>query len=713
MNLENKFLDIINKSYQLEKDQIKKALAFAKNAHNGQLRESGEPYVNHPISVAIILTEYGLDAPAIIAALLHDVLEDTPTTQKQIKEAFGNEVEELVKGVTKISSIKKYLSSEERDIESLRRLFVSTAKDIRVVLVKLADRLHNMRTLQFLNAQRQQKVAKETKEIYVPLAERLGLCSMRGELEDLCLKYLMPKEYKDLETNLLKKYTKRKTLIEEIEKELRGLLKDLGIKGEVYGRFKHFSSIYNKLQKMGTEKIYDIIAHRVIVNNVKECYEVLGSVHNKWKPVPGRIKDYIANPKVNGYKSLHTTVLTKDGIPFEIQIRTYEMHKICEYGVAAHWRYKDGGKNNNDLNNKLESIKQIIDSNKKLKDSKNFLNMVAMDLGTNEIWVFTPKRKVINLPENSTPIDFAYAIHTSLGHRCIGAKVNDKIVSLATKLETGDVIEILTSPNPKAPSRDWLNFVRSANARNKIRSYFKHEMKSENIQRGKEMLELEAKNRKYSYSNLETKESLRAIFKTYNFKSIEDMYASVGVGSLTTNQIIGRMIEEKTKSEKILKKSSTINKLQPQKTTISNQGILVYGEEDVIVRLCKNCSPLPGDNIVGFSVGKGITIHREGCDCIKTIPKERKITVSWMDGENNLNYNLNLEIKIEDKSSVLSSVLNALSAKNYYISTITAKTHAKTFAIVKLSVLVKNLQQFQDIKNILSQIQGILEIKRY
>lgn len=710
MELEEKFKSIVAKNYDNSK-LILKALEFAKSAHAGQTRESGEDYIIHPLSVALILTDYGLDETAISAALLHDVVEDTSVTHKQLNEQFGKDVEELVKGVTKIAYIKKYVSSEKQNFESLRRMFVSMAKDIRVVLIKLADRLHNMRTLQYLSRARQQKIARETQEIYVPLAERLGLCSMRGELEDLCLMYLEPEAYANLEQEMQRKFTKRSTLVKQIENELKSLLKQLNIKGEVYGRFKHFSSIYKKMQKQGTEKIYDIIAHRVIVDDVKDCYAVLGAVHNKWKPVAGRIKDYIASPKVNGYQSLHTTLLTSEGVPFEVQIRTHQMHKTCEYGIAAHWRYKDGGKDSKDYEEKLDSIKRMVESNKKLKDSENFINALKMDFSTGEIWVFTPKRKVVNLPELSTPIDFAYAIHSSLGHRCIGAKVNGKMVSLATQLETGDVVEIITSPHDKAPSRDWLTVARAPSTRSKIRAYFRREMKEENIENGKAILELDAKNRGYVYSALATTEAVAVILKTYNLSSIDDMLASVGVGSLTSNQVIGRMIAEKITREKKQRQIAQKQVVKPHAISKTNQGISVYGDDDVLVRLCKSCSPVPGDIIVGYSVGRGITVHRQDCPCTKNLEASRRVDVAWIASTQNLQYNVNIEIKTEDKADVLTAIINSLSMKKVTINSIVAKA-LSSYSVVDLSIRVASASQTQEVINKLSEINGVLDIKR-
>ena len=713
MSIEEQFREIVEKKYD-NSPAIITALEEAKRIHDGQKRESGEPFVVHPISVAIILTEYGLDEPAIVAALLHDSVEDTRTTYKEIKEKFGKEVEDLVRGVTKVGGIKKYYTLQQQNNESLRRMFISMSKDIRVVLIKLADRLHNMRTLQYLSQDRQIAMAQETNDIYVPLADRLGLCSMRGDLEDYCLKYLHPKEYKEIENDIQRRYAKSKQLCETIETQLKKILAQLNIKGEVYGRIKHISSIYKKIQKVGSDKIYDIVAHRVIVDNVQDCYAVLGAIHNKWKPVAGRIKDYIATPKLNGYRSLHSTLLTPQGMPFELQIRTWEMHKTCEYGIAAHWRYKDGdSRDSKEFSEKLDSIKYMVETNKVLKDSKDFVNAIKLDFETSEIWVLTPHNKVVNLQKGSTPIDFAYAVHTSIGHNCVGAKVNGKMVPLSTKLETGDKVEIVTSPHDKAPSRDWLNVACMASTKSKIRAYFRKEMKAENIENGRLMLELEAKNKGYTLSQLFVKESLDSIFKTYTFSSEDDLFASIGAGSLTTNQVLNRLIADKKIRDKKERSSDLAGSyINTGIKSTTNQGVLVYGEDDVLVRLCKSCSPVPGDDIVGFSVGRGITVHRKDCSCIKDIARERQVDVSWIKEQSDSFYNVNLYLKIEDKSQVLTDIINALSIKKVSINSIIAKAHASSHGVVELSVKIKDSAQLQDIINKLSEIPGVFEIFR-
>ncbi|MEG1582122.1 MAG: bifunctional (p)ppGpp synthetase/guanosine-3',5'-bis(diphosphate) 3'-pyrophosphohydrolase [Clostridia bacterium] len=705
----DKFITKVKKQYK-NADKILEAYSFAMERHSEQIRASNEPYINHCVAVAELLMELNMDEATICAGLLHDTVEDTKTTYKDIKDKFGKEVEDLVKGVTKIAMFKVQ-NVHEQQIETLRKMFLTMSKDIRVVIIKLCDRLHNMRTLSFLPYSKQIRIAQETKDIFVPLAERLGMCTIRGEMEDLCFYYLQPDEYKALEDDLSKKYDKRKLLVETITKQLKKMLKEMGIEGEVYGRFKHFSSIYKKLQNKGTEKIYDIIGHRVIVDTIPECYEILGAVHNKWKPVPGRIKDYIASPKVNGYRSLHTTLLTESGQPFELQIRTHEMHKICEYGIAAHWRYKDGGSKAQQLDNKLDSIKQMVEQSKEYKDSENFVNALRSELSTGSIWVFTPLRKIIELKEESTPIDFAYAIHSGLGNNCIGAKVNDKIVPLNKKLETGDIVEILTSASPKGPSRDWLNFVKTTCARNKIRAYFKIEMKDDNIKIGKTMLEQEAKNKGYSLSSLLNNDTFKPLQKTYNFNTLEEMYSVIGSAGLTTNQIIGRLIADKKLIERQLRKDETLKKSK-DKSILSSSGVLVYGDSDILVKLSKCCSPIPGDEIVGYSVGKGISIHRVDCPNIKNIDIERKVDVSWATESLNTNYEISLKITGNNATNLVNKITSSLSLQSITLTGLNAKMNSDGLTIVEISIKIKSQTQAREIINKLSQIEGVFEVIR-
>lgn len=707
---EQEFLQLIHKKYE-PSDLIEKAYFFAKEKHEGQQRASGEPYITHPIEVASILINLKMDETTIIAALLHDTIEDTKTTYKEIKELFGKDVEMLVKGVTKVGIIKLRGHEEEQQKATLRRMMLTMGKDIRVVIIKLADRLHNMRTLKYKPREKQIKIAQETKEIFVPLCERIGVCSIRAEMDDLCLLYLHPEEYKKLDAEIKRKFEKRQLQVTKITHELKEIIKNLNIEGEVSGRFKHISSIYRKqVKKDGIDKIYDIIGLRIMVQTIPECYSVLGAVHNRWKPISGRIKDYIANPKPNGYQSLHTTCLLEDGTPFEVQIRTFDMHKICEYGLAAHWRYKGGTADALNLESKLDTIKQIVEDNKNVKNNDTFIKNLQFDLSCGRIWAFTPNRKVIELKEQSTPIDFAYAIHTDLGHNCMGAKVNGKLVPLTTALQSGDMVEIITSPQPKAPSRDWLNIVKTSQARNRIRSYFRNMLKEENVKTGKSMLELEAKNKGQTLSGLLTKNAFLILQKTYNLANEDELFASVGAGSLTSNQIIQRLLAEKRNQEKLEKKAvpstTTTNQLQ------SVGGVLVCGESNIPVKLAKCCSPVPGDDIVGYSVGRGITIHRADCKNCKNIAPERRLDVSWANTNAETTFETQLVIYAQNHTGLMNKITTVLSMANISIVQMQAKINPNQTAYIKIAVLLKQREQIRELINKLSQIEGVIEVKR-
>ena len=707
---EQEFLQRIHQKYE-NADLIEKAYFFAKEKHAGQKRDSGEPYIIHPMAVANILIDLRMDATIVIAALLHDTIEDTKTTYKEIKELFGKEVEMLVKGLTKVGIVKLRGHEEEQQKATLRRMLLTMGKDVRVVIIKLADRLHNMRTLNYKSREKQIKIAKETKEIFVPLCERIGVCSIRAEMDDLCLYYLHPEEYKKLEAEIERKFEKRQIQIKRITHELEALLKKLHIQGEVNGRFKHISSIYRKqVKKEGIEKIYDIIGLRIMVQTVPECYSVLGAVHNHWKPLSGRIKDYIANPKPNGYQSLHTTCLLEDGTPFEVQIRTFDMHKICEYGLAAHWRYKGGSADALNLESKLDTIKQIVENNKNTKNPDAFIKNLQFDLSVDRIWTFTPNRKVIELKEQSTPIDFAYAIHSDLGHNCMGAKVNGKLVPLTTPLQSGDMVEIITSPQPKAPSRDWLNIVKTSQARNRIRSYFRNMMKDENIKTGKTMLEAEAKTKGLPLNSLLTEETFALLQKTYNFANIDELYASIGAGSLTSHQIIQRLLAEKRNQEKQEKKMAQTGVTPTQLQSVG--GVLVCGEANIPVKLAKCCSPVPGDEIVGYSVGRGITIHRVDCKNCKNIAPERKLNVCWANANTETSFEAQLHIYAQNITGLMNKITTLISMANIPIVQIQAKTNPNQTAYIKLSVMLKQREQIRELINKLSQIEGIIEVKR-
>ena len=586
---------------------IADAFAFAQEAHGEQKRESGEPFVSHPLGVAEILVSLQMDDITVAASLLHDVVEDTEVTLEEIQERFGPEVAALVDGVTKLSRLP-FQSKQEQQAESLRKMFLAMARDIRVIIIKLADRLHNMRTLRNLPVERQKKIARETLEIYAPLTHRLGMYKLKWELEDLALRYLEPKEYYNLVQLVKKKRQERERYINEVMDTLQSQLKELKIQAKIEGRPKHFYSIYQKMVEKGREftEIYDLIAIRVIVESVKDCYAVLGIVHTLWKPVPGRFKDYIAMPKSNQYQSLHTTVIGPGGEPFEIQIRTWEMHHTAEYGVAAHWRYKEGG-GEDKFEDKISWLRQLLEWQREMKDAQDFLETLKIDLFEDEVFVFTPKGDVKSLPAGSTPVDFAYSVHSDIGHRCTGAKVNGKLVPLNTKLKNGDIVEIITSKNSK-PSGDWLSFIKTSKARSKVRQYVRETQKQQATEDGRELLEKEA--RKYNFEPREVllAEKLAELARKHGYADTDDLYAAIGFGRLTANQTLEKLVG----SEKLKKQKQSLRQerqLERQKRlglkrkARPSQGVRAPGLDNLLIRFSRCCNPVPGDDIVGYITG--------------------------------------------------------------------------------------------------------------
>lgn len=692
-------------------DMLNRAYDYATKMHEGQLRDSGEPYITHPVAVANILFDLGLDASTLAAALLHDCIEDTPATAEDITAQFGAEVTELVEGVTKLDKIK-FKSKEEEQAENFRRMFFAMAKDIRVIIIKLADRLHNMRTISAISHERQQAMASETLEIFAPLASRLGLSYLKCELEDICLKVLEPEVYESLVKEISLKRAERQELVNHICSQLTALLADLKINGEVSGRPKHFYSIYRKMVKNNRtfDQIYDLTAVRVIVENVKDCYEVLGMIHTIWKPIPGRFKDYIAVPKPNNYQSLHTTVMTTYGMPFEIQIRTYGMHKIAEYGIAAHWKYKENrGAANNELDEKLEWLRGVMDVQSENTSPQEFYESLKLDLYSGDVFVFTPRGDVVNLSEGATPVDFAYDVHTEIGNRCVGAKINGKIVPLETKLCTGDYVEIITSPTAKGPSRDWLRFVKTSQAKSKIRAFFKRELKDDNIKRGREMLEKEAKNRGYVLGNLMVPKWLDVIMQRYSISSVDDLYASVGYGGFTVNQILSKLIDFYKKEERAktlpVKSNSAVH-------SRNSCGIIVKGHDDLLVRISKCCNPVPGDDIVGFiSRGRGIAIHRKNCPNLKNIESFRLIDAEWAKNGSN-SFAVAMQIEAKDSSGILAKVTMIISEMKLAITNLNARLDKSGNAIINLSVIVDSVEQFDAVVNKISAIHEVYKAFR-
>ncbi len=673
-----------------EKDRglLFKAYDFAKQAHANQKRASGEPYFIHPCEVAEILIDLGLDAATIAAALLHDVIEDTDATEEDIRKEFGEEVLALVSGVTKLEKIV-FKSKEDENAENFRKIFVAMAKDVRVIIIKLADRLHNMRSLNFLSQERQQRMASETLDIYAPLAGRLGISQIKCELEDLCLKYLDPESYEYLVYNIRERLSERQEFVNNIVAEIRELMGKDGIVGDVFGRPKHFYSIYKKMKNKGLtlEQIYDLTAVRVIVKDMGQCYTLLGRIHERWKPIPGRIKDYIATPKPNKYQSLHTTVMTKYGQPFEIQIRTEEMHHVAEFGIAAHWKYKEGRTDEaeNNFESRLSWLREVMEWQGDLKDSKEFISALKTELYSHELLVFTPRGKVISLPPGATPIDFAYAIHSEVGNHCTGARVNSKIVPLTTTLEVGDVVEIITNPNSKGPSRDWLKFIQSSSAKAKIRQFYKNELKEENIRIGQIKLEDEAKKRGFTLSTLLTDESFQRIRERFSFNETDEMFAAVGYGSISVNQILFKLIDFYRKE-----KPMAVFEVHAGDGGGRNPGgVLINGQSGMLVRFAGCCSPVPGDKIVGYtSRGRGVVIHREDCTNMrKAEVRERLLPASWQVAAGaKQRYNANVAIRAVDQGAALSVLSFVVADMKLSITSVNGRIDKNHDAILEAQI---------------------------
>ncbi|MDY5689887.1 MAG: bifunctional (p)ppGpp synthetase/guanosine-3',5'-bis(diphosphate) 3'-pyrophosphohydrolase [Eubacteriales bacterium] len=700
---------------EAEFQELKAAYDFSAAAHEGQKRQTGEPYFIHPCAVVNILVDLGFDdVSTLVAAFLHDVLEDTPVTSDELEQKFGKEVLELVEGVTKLDKIK-FVSAEDEQAENLRKMFFAMAKDYRVIIIKLADRLHNMRTLDALKPEKQIKIATQSLKIYAPLAGRLGLSFVKCELEDLAMRYLYPDDYYELVEFIKTKSKERQQFIEKICDELKAKLQELGIEGEVNGRQKHLYGIYKKMLKQGKniEQIYDISAVRVIVNEVQDCYTVLGAIHTMWMPLPGRFKDYIAMPKPNGYQSLHTTVITKFKETFEIQIRTYEMHRIAEYGIAAHWKYKEGKTGATKIDDQINWLREVMDTQRESSDSHEFLENIEGNVFTDEVYVFTPKGKVLNLPVGSTTVDFAYAIHSAVGNKCIGAKVNGKIVPLNTVLNTGDIVEILTTNSGKGPSRDWIKFVKTASARTKIRQYFKKEMKEENIKRGKDMLEREAKRRGYNLSELLSTAGLNYIMNRYTLSSIDDLYASVGFGGLTTNQIIVKLIDY---FKRDLLSKNPVAEIKTTSTTgksSSGNGVLIRGYDDFLVRLSHCCNPVPGDKIVGYvSRGRGVSVHCVDCPNVKNMEPERLIEAKW-DDVISQNFLASLKIYCENKGGILAAVTTIISNMKISITGAFARSdNDNGTAEITVMLEVKSTDQVEDVIKKLKTLPEVIDVHR-
>lgn len=704
-----------------ECNQVLKAFELADKAHEGQLRASGEPYIMHPLAVADILAHLQIDHITLMAALMHDVVEDTSYSKEDLEEMFGSEVAFLVDGVTKLNQFQ-YETKEDRQMENYRKMILAMAKDVRVVVIKLGDRLHNMRTLKHMRSDKQKRIAKETLEIFAPLAHRLGIFNVKWELEDLSFRYLEPEKYYDLVDQMKQKRQAREDIVNDTMSQLTKALGEAHIKADIKGRPKHFYSIYKKMKKDNRDlsQIYDLLAVRVIVDTIPDCYAVLGIAHSLWKPLPYRFKDYISMPKSNMYQSLHTTVIGTMGQPVEIQIRTWEMHRVSEYGVAAHWRYKEGNKNGDkEFDQKVAWLRQVLE----WQDTSNpteLVNALKLDVFSGEVFVFTPKGDVVKLPIGSVPLDFAYRVHTDVGHRCVGAKVNGKIVPLDYTLQNGDIVDIITSKTGR-PSLDWLNIVGSSESKSKIRNWFKRENKAENIEKGLEALEKEAKRLNYNWKELITDNRLQQVTKQLKACTEEEMFAACGYGGIPVSTVLLRLIElyKKSKEAEESKHSTEqiIEKLKAQgpKTTKNGTGVLVKGEAGVMVRMAKCCSPVPGDDIIGYITrGRGVSIHRSDCTSLGHTPEdlERMIEVSW-DGSSGESFHVGIDIQAYDRNGLLMEVMAVLSELKITITNINAKVQEDTKTVsINVVVDIRDISQLDFVMTKLRRIREVYTVQR-
>mgnify|MGYP003277019594 FL=1 len=714
---------------------VEKAYRLAYDAHKEQKRKSGEPYIIHPLCVAIILADLELDKETIVAGILHDVVEDTVMTTAGVAEQFGNEVALLVDGVTKLTNINWDKDKVEMQAENLRKMFLAMAKDIRVILVKLADRLHNMRTLQYMKPEKQKEKAKETMEIYAPIADRLGISRIKTELDDLALKYLEPDVYYDLAEKISLRKDSREAFVKSIVDEVKSHMDDAGIECKVDGRVKHFFSIYKKMVKQNKtlDQIYDLFAVRIIVDTVKDCYGALGVIHEMYKPIPGRFKDYIAMPKINNYQSLHTTLIGSSGRPFEIQIRTYEMHRVAEYGIAAHWKYKQSGSTKAAMDSaeeKLSWLRQILEWQKDMSDNKEFLDSLKsdLDLFSDSVFCFTPSGDVKNLPSGSTPIDFAYSIHSAVGNKMVGAKANGVLVNIDYVIKNGDRIEILTSQNSKGPSRDWLKIVKSTQAKNKINQWFKAELKEDNIIRGRDMIDKYCRNKGINYAELNKPEFMEKVMKRYSYKDWDSVLASIGHGGLKEGQVINKMMEAHMKKMEKEKTDATIldsigdgNKVP---VAVSHgkpkSGIVVKGIDDLAVRFSKCCSPVPGDEIVGFVTrGRGISIHRTDCINVINLPEDEKarlIEAEWQqpvgDEAGNERYTTEIKIFANNRIGMFVDLSKVFTERQIDIKSMNVRTTKQGKATILMTFDIRGIEELNKLADKLRQIEGVIDIER-
>ena len=692
----------------VDEAEIRSAYELAKVNHQGQKRNSGEDYIIHPLHVAMILADMNMDSATIIAGLLHDTIEDTSVTYEDIEKKFGKEIAELVDGVTKLKKLN-YKSKAEKQAENIRKMVLAMAKDIRVIIVKLADRLHNMRTLEYMTEAKKIEKATETLEIYAPIADRLGMSRVKWELEDLSLRYLDPDEYYKLVDMVNKRRKEREELINSIIDTLKVNLERVGIKCEINGRPKNFYSIYKKMKVKGKvfDEIYDLSAVRIFTNDIKDCYGALGVVHTLWKPIPGRFKDYIAMPKPNNYQSLHTTVIDNNGETFEVQIRTYQMHQTAEYGIAAHWKYKTGQTKTTSFDENLTWLRQLMEWQKDLNDPNDFMDTLKVDFFADEVFVFSPKGDVVNLPEGSTPIDFAYRIHTQVGNTCVGAKVNGRIVPLSYKLSSGNIVDIITNSN-SGPSLDWLNIVKSNQAKKKISQYFKIKDRDKNIEKGKEILEKEAKRLNYNVNEFLKDEWIDEVRAKLNVSTIDDLYAALGFGTVKLSQVTAKLIDIYNRFNK-----KPIKNIVKSKRKVQKSGIDVKGVDGVKVRIAKCCTPVPGDDIIGYiTIGRGISVHRADCPNVNNnVEESRIVQVSWQKDEAN-SYEAAIEVRALDKPNVIGDVANRINEAKLNMTSLNARSTRDGDAIVDVILEITNIDELEGIIEKLKRVKNVFDVYR-
>ncbi|WP_313995962.1 bifunctional (p)ppGpp synthetase/guanosine-3',5'-bis(diphosphate) 3'-pyrophosphohydrolase [uncultured Paenibacillus sp.] len=707
--------------------RIREAYDFAEQAHHGQVRKSGEPYILHPVAVAEILVNMQMDVISIIAALLHDVVEDTTVPLGEVRIRFGDTCAMLVDGLTKLEKIQ-FRSKEEQQNENYRKMFVAMAQDIRVILIKLADRLHNMRTLKFQSEEAQRRIAYETLEIFCPIAHRLGISAIKWEMEDIALRYLNPQQYYRIANLMKKKRAERERHIEDVIDKIREKLSEMGVVGDISGRPKHLYSIYKKMTDKNKQfnEIYDLLAIRIIVDNIKDCYATLGIIHTLWRPMPGRFKDYIAMPKANMYQSLHTTVIGPNGEPTEVQIRTWEMHRTSEYGIAAHWAYKEGKEgaaaSAGGFGDKVKWFREILELQNEARDASEFMESLKMDFFSDLVFVFTPKGEVFELPAGSVPLDFAYRIHTEVGNRTIGAKVNGRIVPLDHKLKTGDIVEILTSKHSYGPSQDWVKIAQSSHARSKIKQWFKKEKRDENVSKGRDMVEKELKRLGLESSAWLQDDKLHEVAAKFTFNDIEDMLSAVGFGGITAAQIVTRLTEKlrkETEEANRIELTSEVKEVKTpggEKKRRSTGGIRVKGVDNMLVRFARCCNPVPGDEIVGYITrGRGVSVHRSDCNNIPAAGEgeeaARVIEVEWEQSVE-ANYAVDIEIRGHDRRGLLNEVLQAVSETKTNIAAVSGRSDKNKLALIHMTILIRNIEHLQSVVEKIKRVQDIFSVQR-